>query len=89
MFLSKITSILELVVRTNSTVCYNEPYKDALTVEFCDMSLFDQLDKINSMVGIDMKKHMENIKANEAKNQSFNTHKLFEPEELSGNFLIN
>ena len=87
MFLTKITSILELVVRTHSTVCYNEPYKDALTVEFCDMSLFDQLDKINSMVGIDMKKHMENIKANEAKSQSLKNHILVESEELSGNLI--
>jgi gamma-tubulin complex component 2 len=61
--ISKITSLLELVVRTPSTVSSSDPFKDDLYIEMSPLSLFDQLLKINSMVGIDMKKHMENIRA--------------------------
>lgn len=61
--MSKITSLLELVVRTPSTASSSDPYKDDLLIEMSPLSLFDQLLKINSMVGIDMKKHMENIRA--------------------------
>ncbi|KAJ3307096.1 Gamma-tubulin complex component 2 [Kappamyces sp. JEL0829] len=61
--LNKITSLLELVVRTPSTASSSDPYKDDLTIELSSLSLFDQLMRINSMVGIDMKKHLENIRA--------------------------
>lgn len=66
--MSKITSLLELVVRTPSTVSSSDPYKDDLRIEMSPLSLFDQLLKINSMVGIDMKKHMENIRAGKPSN---------------------
>jgi gamma-tubulin complex component 2 len=61
--LMKVTSLLELVVRTPSTASSSDPYKEDLTVEMTSMSLFDQLMRINSMVGIDMKKHLANIRS--------------------------
>ncbi|KAI8895937.1 Spc98 family-domain-containing protein [Globomyces pollinis-pini] len=61
--LPKVNSLLELVVRTPSTVSSNDIYKDSLSVEFAPISLFDQLSKINSMVGIDMKKHLQNLRS--------------------------
>ena len=80
-FLSKITSLLELVVRSPSSACYGEPYKEDLAISFCDISLFDQLEKINSMVGIDMKKHLQNMQATEMKFR--NTAESL-PKELTG-----
>jgi gamma-tubulin complex component 2 len=59
----KLNSLLELVVRTPSTVSYVDPYKEDVTVEMHSLSLFDQLMKINAMVGIDMKKHLQNLRA--------------------------
>lgn len=61
--LQKLNSLLELVVRTPSTVSSADPYKEDLVVELSNMSLFDQLTRINSMVGIDMKKHLQNLRA--------------------------
>ncbi|KAJ3261966.1 Gamma-tubulin complex component 2 [Boothiomyces macroporosus] len=61
--LTKITSLLELVVRTPSTTCSSDPNREDLSAELCPISLFDQLMKINSMVGIDMKKHLQNIRS--------------------------
>jgi gamma-tubulin complex component 2 len=61
--LQKLNSLLELVVRTPSTVSSADPYKEDLVVELNTLSLFDQLQLINSMVGIDMKKHLQNLRA--------------------------
>ena len=61
--LQKLNSLLELVVRTPSTVASSDPYKEDLEVELSPLSLFDQLTSINSMVGIDMKKHLQNMRA--------------------------
>lgn len=61
--LAKVTSLLELVVRTPSTASSSDPYKEDLTIEMSKMTLFDQLMRINSMVGIDMKKHMQNLRS--------------------------
>jgi gamma-tubulin complex component 2 len=60
---TKVNSLLELVVRTSSTGVSSDPYKDRLRVEFSSSSAYDQLMKINSMVGIDMKKHLQNLKS--------------------------
>jgi gamma-tubulin complex component 2 len=48
--LPKLKSLLELVIRSPSTVCSSDPYKDSFSIEICKMSLFDQLLRINSMV---------------------------------------
>jgi Gamma tubulin complex component C-terminal len=61
--LQKLNSLLELVVRTPSTVASADPYKEDLVVELSSLSLFEQLTRINSMVGIDMKKHLQNMRA--------------------------
>ncbi|KAJ3326202.1 Gamma-tubulin complex component 2 [Boothiomyces sp. JEL0866] len=61
--ITKIVSLLELVVRTPSTTCSSDPNRDDLSAELCSISLFDQLMKINSMVGIDMKKHLQNLRS--------------------------
>ena len=60
--LQKLNSLLELVVRTPSTVSSADPYKEDLVVELSNLSLFEQLTRINSMVGIDMKKHLQNLR---------------------------
>lgn len=59
--LTKLKSLLELVLRSPSTLASNDLYRDSFTVEISQMSLLDQLMRINSMVGIDMKKLRENI----------------------------
>lgn len=61
--LPKLNSILELVIQSSSTMALGDSFKDDLTIEMSPLSLFDQLIRINSMVGIDMKKHLENLRA--------------------------
>ncbi len=63
---AKLRSLLELVIRSPSSVSSSDPYKDTLTVEMKQTSLLDELMKINSMVGIDLQKHRENISAGRA-----------------------
>lgn len=58
---SKLTSLFELVIRSSSSVVSNDEYATSFSVEMCNCSLFDQLIKINSIVGIDMRKHRENL----------------------------
>jgi gamma-tubulin complex component 2 len=59
----KINSLLELVVRTAAISVAHDKYKNKVVVEFSSMSLFEQLRRINSMVGIDMKKHLQNLRS--------------------------
>ncbi|KAI8905007.1 Spc98 family-domain-containing protein [Gorgonomyces haynaldii] len=61
--LPKLKALLELVIRSSSTVASSDPYRDAFSVELSQMSLFDQLMKINTVVGVNMKKHFENLKS--------------------------
>lgn len=51
--LPKLKSLLELVVRSPSTACSADPYKDCFTIELSKMSLIDQLFRISTMVYID------------------------------------
>jgi gamma-tubulin complex component 2 len=64
--LSKMRSLLELVLQSQSTATFMDPFRDSFTIDLCQISLFDQLIKINSMVGIDMKKHIENLNSGKA-----------------------
>jgi gamma-tubulin complex component 2 len=61
--LPKVMSLLELVLRTPSTTSSIDPFNVDVRIEFSGMTLLEQLIKINSMVGIDMKKHIQNLKS--------------------------
>jgi gamma-tubulin complex component 2 len=50
------------VVKTNGSLI-NDANKENVSIEFANVSLFEQLMKINSMVGIDMKKHLQNLQS--------------------------
>ncbi|EGF84256.1 hypothetical protein BATDEDRAFT_84982 [Batrachochytrium dendrobatidis JAM81] len=58
----KVRSLLELVIGSPSSCCSTDPFKDDVTVELNPTSLFQQLLRINSVVGLDVKKHFHNMK---------------------------
>ncbi|KAL2913523.1 gamma tubulin complex Spc97/GCP2 subunit Alp4 [Polyrhizophydium stewartii] len=62
----KVRSLLELVIRSPSSCCSSDNYKDDVTIELSSMSLFQQLLKINSVVGLDMRKHFQNLRSGRA-----------------------
>ena len=58
---SKVDSLLDLALRTSSNSSVSERYRTSLGVEFSPVSLYEQLIQINATVGIDMKKHLQNL----------------------------
>ena len=58
---SEVDSLLDLAIRTSSNSYIADRYRNALSVQFSSISLYEQLNQINSTVGIDMKKHLQNL----------------------------
>jgi hypothetical protein len=44
-------SLLEVVLGNPASVCANDLYRDDLDVEFGNLNLFDQMERINSVSG--------------------------------------
>jgi hypothetical protein len=55
--ISKMRSLLEVVLGNPASVCANDLYKDDLDVEFGNANLFDQMERINSVSGGDAAPH--------------------------------
>jgi gamma-tubulin complex component 2 len=64
--ISKMRSLLEVVLGNPASVCANDLYKDDLDVEFGNANLFDQMERINSVSGGEappaQPKHSNNVK---------------------------
>ena len=59
----KIEALLELVLRSPSTVSSTDPFKDCIGFEMIPSTLFEQLRRIYSVVGVDMKKHVQDVQS--------------------------
>ena len=84
--LEKVRSLLELVIRSPSSCCSSDEFKADVTVELHPMTLFQQLLKISSMVGVDMKKHLQNLRSGRSFdiNESLAENALDDPSTLGG-----
>ncbi|KAJ3042646.1 hypothetical protein HDV00_006925 [Rhizophlyctis rosea] len=72
--LDHVRSLLELVLRNPASVSAMDPFKEDVVAEIGQISLVEQLLKINSVQGIDLKKHMEEIRRRESRGS------LYDPE---------
>lgn len=61
MSVDKVQALFDFTIQSPSSVSSSDPFKECFFVEQSPFSLFEQLMKINSIVGVDVKKYQESF----------------------------